>query len=374
MKKFFIIYLLLFSSILLNAKYVKASGAGSSCNTAVNDALQNAVKQVAGAKIQSMTEVSMGELKSDKIFSSTDGLVRGYKQIAKETEKDYCEVTLKVNVLEGKIEDSINDFIKNKSSMRMFNKTNFKGRSVIVLYSTRKLDGAFNKQTRAVQSMMDDIQDQLRAMEFDIVLEDGLEGMAKKKISYNMDDSDALEAAQMLDADVVVLATLLTSGTEPSGNNTIIYSNALIKAYEPSTKRLLANVNTRSRLMARNSIYGIKDGTSRGAIKTAKSSVPLLVKKIVSNLSTGSKKVIKITIKNIPSRIQRKLRKALKNCEIDFKVAKRQRSFVVLEIDTTDTLTDFEDKLLDLWDEERIKGELETISSQGSKINFEYMK
>jgi len=373
MKYIFII--LLFLATILNAKYVKSTGAGSSCSTAVNDALQNAVKAVAGAKIKSMTEVSMGELKSDKIFSSTDGLVKSYKQISKETEKDYCEVTLKVNVLEGRVEDSINEFIKNKSSMRMFNKTNFKGRSVVVLYSTRKMEGAFRKNTRAVQSLLDDIQDQLRAMEFDIVLEDGLEGMAKKKISEDMDDSDAMAAASMLDADAVILATLLTSGTERSGDNAIIYSNALIKAYEPSTKRLFANVNKRSRLMSRsNSKFAIEDGTARGAIKAAKTAVPELVKKIVSNLSTGSKKVVKVVINKIPSRVQRKLRKALKNNEFDFKVAKRKGSYVILEFDTTDNLTDFEDKLLDMWDEEKLKGELETMTSQGSKITFKYIK
>jgi hypothetical protein len=367
-------YILLISILclsILNAKYVNSTGAGSSCSTAVNDALQNAVKQVAGAKIKSNTKVSMGMLESDKIFSSTDGLVRGYKEISKQTEAGYCEVTLKVNVLEGKVEDSLNRYIKNKSSMRMFNKTNFKGRSVIVLYSKRGMKGAFNKNSRAVQSMMDDIQDQLRAMEFDIVLEDGLEGMSG--LGDDMSDSDALQAASMIDADAVVLATLLTSGVEKSGENVIIYSNALIKAYEPSTKRLFANVNKRARNMSRaNSKMAIKDGTAVGAIKTAKSAVPVLVKKIVSNLSTGSKKVVKVVIKDISSRVQRKMRKALKNNEIDFKVAKRSGKYVVLEIDTTDSLTDFEDRFIDMWIEEKIKGCPETEKSQGSKIEFKW--
>jgi hypothetical protein len=367
--KIFLLSVLLISSTL-NAKYVKATGVGSSCSTALNDALQNAVKAVAGAKIKSMTEVSMGELKSDKIFSSTDGLVKSYKQIDKIIEKDYCEITIKANVIEGKVENSINNFIKSKSSMRMFNKTSFKDRSVVILYSRRGLDGAFAKNTRAVQSLIDDIQDQLRAMEFDIVLEGELEG----KVTQNMTDNEAMAAAESLDADAVILATLLTSGIEKSGENLIIYSNALIKAYEPSTKRLFANINKRSRVMSRSSSkHSIEDGTAKGAIKVAKSAVPLLVKKIVQNLSTGSKKVIKVSIENIPSKIQRKLRKALKNNEIDFKVAKRKRTNVVLEFDTTDTLTDFEDKLLDMWEDEKIKGELETITSKGSKITFEYI-
>ena len=323
------------------AAYVKASGAGSTCNTAVNDALQNAVKSVAGAKIKSKSQVTNGRLDYDKIFASTDGLVKGYKEISKESEEGYCEVTLKVNVIEGKVEESLDEFINSKSSMRMFQKTSFKDRSVVVLYSKRKMDGAFSKDTSAAVSLMDDIQDQLRAMEFDVVLEDGLEGMSESAMQ-DLSDTDAMAAAQMIDADAVVLATLLHSGSEQSGENAVIYSNALIKAYDPSTKRLFANVNKRSRVMSRaGSEFSIKDGMAKGAIKAAKSATPELVKKIVKNLSTGSKKVVKIVIKGIPSKVQRGLRKALKSNEYSFKVAKRNKSYLVLEIDTTETITDW---------------------------------
>ncbi len=371
MKKILLVLLLTLASSL-SAQYVKASGAGSSCTTAVNDALQNAVKSVAGSKIKSKSQVTNGMLDYDKVFASTDGLVKGYKEIAKQTEPGYCEVTLKVNVLEGKVEDSIDQFISSKSSMRMFQKTSFKDKSVMVLYSKRRMDGAFDKHTRAVQSLMDDIEDQLRGMEFDVVLADSLEGMEVKAVE-DMSDMDAIAAAQMIGADAIVLATLLHSGTESTGGNVIIYSNALIKAYDPSTKRVLANVNERSRVMARsNSKFAIQDGTAKGAIKVGKAATPKLVKKIVQNMSTGSKKVIKIVIKKIPSKVQRKLRKALKNNEIKFKVAKRQKTLVILEVDTTDTLTDFEDIFLDMWEEEKIKGYPETISSAGSKIEFEW--
>lgn len=367
----YILTILILLNITLNAKYVKASGAGSSCNTAVNDALQNAVKSVAGAKIKSSTKVSMGELESDKIFSSTDGLVRGYKQISKDTEPGYCEVTLKVNVLEGKVEDSIDSFIKNKSSMRMFQKTSFKDRSVVVLYSTRDMEGAFKKNSRAVVSLMDDIQDQLREMEFDIILEDGLEGMPNRTIK----DKDAIGAAERVGADAVVLATLLTSGIEKTGNEAIIYSNALVKAYEPSTRRLFANVNKRARNMSRaGSKFALEDGKARSAIKTAKAAVPSLVKKIVKNLSTGSKKVIRVKIKKIPSRVQRKMRKAFRNNELDFKIVKRQGEYVGIEFNTDQTLTDFEDTIYDLWDDEKLKGCLDTAKSYGSAIDFVWMK
>lgn len=361
-------------SVSLNASYVKASGAGSTCSTAVNDALQNAVKSVAGAKIKSKSQVTNGNLDFDKIFSTTDGLIKNYKEISKESEPGYCEVVLKVNVVEGKIDESIDAFIHSKSSMRMFQKTSFKDRTVMVLYSTRKMDGAFLKNSSAVQSLMDDIQDQLRDMEFDIVLEDGLEGMAVAN-SEEITDNEAIAAANSIGADAIVLATLIHSGTESSGANTIIYSNALIKAYDPSTKRLFANVNKRSRVMSRaNSEYAVKDGMAKGAIKAAKAAIPELVKKIVKNMSVGSKKVIKVVIKKIPSRIQRALRKALKNNEMQFKVTKRHRTYLVLEFDTTDNLTDFEDNFLDMWESEKLPGYPETISSAGSRIDLEWTK
>jgi hypothetical protein len=369
-KKILLILTFLLASNL-SAKYVTATGAGTTCNTAVNDALQNAVKQVAGAKIKSSSKVSMGELESDKIFSSTAGLVKNYKQIGKESEAGYCEITIKANVVEGKVEEALDDYIKNKSSMRMFNKTNFKDRSVVVLYSTRGMKDAFQTGTDAVTELMDDIEGQLRNMAFDIKLSGDLPGIAGKEL----DDNSAIAAAIDVGADAVVLATLTHSGHEKSGENAVIYSKVLIKAYEPSTKRLFANVNKRGRTMIMtNSDFAIRDGMGRGAIKVAKSAVPKLVKDIVNNLSQGSKKVIKVVIHDIPGNVQRKLRKAFKNNEIDFKVAKRSGKEVVLEIDTTDTLTDFEDTIYGIWEEEKVKGCPEVLNSQGSRIELKWTK
>ena len=260
--------------------------------------------------------------------------------------------------------------------MRMFQKTSFKDRTVVVLYSTRGMKGAFRKNSRAVQSLMDDIQDQLRGMEFDVILSDGLDGMAKKNLTDDMNDGVAITSAESVGADAVVLATLLTSGVEKSGSEAIIYSNALIKSFEPSTRRLFANVNKRARNMSRaSSKMALEDGKAVSAIKTAKAAVPALVKKIVSNLSVGSKKVIRVKIKQIPSGVQRKLRKALKANEMDFKIVKRQGRYVGIEFNTESTLTDFEDILLDMWeDTKKLKGFLNTDKSYGSSIEFTWTR
>ena len=60
--------------------------------------------------------------------------------------------------------------------MRMFQKTNFSDRTILVLYSTRNIPDALNISNRAVLSIKDDIEDQLRKYEFDVILEENLEG------------------------------------------------------------------------------------------------------------------------------------------------------------------------------------------------------
>jgi len=364
-----LIFLLLIIHInILYAEYISITSNANNCKEATNNALRNAVEAVVGAKIQTRTEINNGKLQSDKIFSSTDGLVKNYEQISENIEDGYCEVTLRVNVLENKIEEKIDDFIKSKSSMRMFNKTNFKDKTVMVFYTTRGMPGALESYSEAAQSILLNIKKQLNKYQFDVRVKEQV-GMSK-----NIDISKLLEMSRISNADVILQVSLVSLVSRTADGYVKSYVRALIDMYDSTTGKFISSIEGKGRSFGKNSTMGIIMAQMSASEKASKDAMPKLVKQIISNLSVGSKQVIQVVIKNIPSRIQRKLRKALKNSDLEFKVAIRERDYVMLEFDTVDNLTDFEDKILDLWDDKKLRGELDTIHSQGSKIIFEYIK
>ena len=333
MRKIFFISTLIILTVFFSkstfAISVISTGVGATCRAARQDAIRGAVEQVVGANLKSNTSVTDFQVDYDKIISSTDGLVSGYKELDVSTSGGQCTVVLKVEVNERSTKQVIDKYITNKTSMRTFNQTNFSNRSVMVLYSTRGLSDAVSKNNRASMSIIDDIQDKLRGYEFDVVLGEDLEGGSKIKLEDDaIDDEAAIMIARMAKADAIVLVTLLAGvRPTPDGYNSI-YSNAMIKAYDPTTKRLFANVNERSKTIGRKGSYGVADSISRAALKASQAAVPKLVKKIVQNLSTGSKKIVSITVQDVDPCAQDDIVDMLSSAGIDYKIDKQYGSIM----------------------------------------------
>ena len=365
MKKIFLISLIL-SFTFLEANYVKVIGNGSSCRSATQVALRNAVEAVIGAKIEAKTVVANGKLDFDKVFSSTDGLVENYTEIYRSSTDEYCEVTLNVNVLDNKIEETINSYITNKSSMRMFNKSNFKDKTVMVFYTTRGMLGALETYSEAVQSIMLDIKKQLTKYQFDVRVKN------QAGMSGNVDTM--MKLSKMADADVILQVSLISSVNGTSDGYIKAYVRALIDMYDATTGQFISSIEGKGRSIGKNGTMGIIMAQMSASSKASSQAMPKLVKQIVSNLSVGSKKILQVSISNIPSKVKRKLRKMLRHNGIKFKTAKMQKNYVLFEFDTTDNITDFEDNFLDMWDDAGINGELEAISLQGSKLDFRWNK
>ncbi|MBW2738472.1 MAG: hypothetical protein JRE64_06380 [Deltaproteobacteria bacterium] len=373
MRKIFFISTLIILTVFFSkstfAKSVISTGVGVTCRAAQQDAIRGAVEQVVGAKLKSNTSVTDFQVDYDKIISSTDGLVNGYKELDVSTGEGQCTVVLKVEVNEKSTKQVIDKYITNKTSMRTFNQTNFSNRSVMVLYSTRGLSDAVSKNNRAAMSIIDDIQDKLRGYEFDVILGEDIEGGSKITLEDDaIDDEAAIMIARMAKADAIVLVTLLAGvRPTPDGYNSI-YSNAMIKAYDPTTKRLFANVNERSKTIGRKGSYGVEDSISRAALKVSQAAVPELVKKIVQNLSTGSKKIVSITLQDVDPSTQDNIVDMLSSAGIYYKIDKQYGSIMKLSINTEMSATEFVKTFRQLYKQNGIF--LKRKSTDGSHVVF----
>lgn len=66
------------------AKSVISEGSGLTCKAAHNDALRNAIEQIAGVEIKSKSKIVNFSVNYDIIFSTTDGLISDFRELDKQ--------------------------------------------------------------------------------------------------------------------------------------------------------------------------------------------------------------------------------------------------------------------------------------------------
>jgi len=360
---------IIFLSIALFGKIVVATGVGRTVDSARKDALRQAVEQVVGAKIASKTVVRNGRLDMDHILSTTNGLVKSYKELDRFKDNDGSyKITLKVDISNDTSKQSIDNYIKDRKSMRAFNSSNFKDRSVLVLYSARGRN-VLKKSSFAVEALLNSIQDELRDKSFDVILQDDLPGMSKIKTEESiMDEETAINYARMAKADAVVLATINTGIQKTQDGYDLVYANLLLKAYDTTSKRLIANVSKRGKTITQGGSFGIEDGEARAAEKVSKYAVKSLIRKIVQRLSTGARDFIIVEFINTDMKTQDKVLDILENEGYEFKIEKQYNNVMKIKINTDKTATSLRRIFTKIFEKNNMK--LETKRVEGSYIEF----
>jgi len=364
MKK--IIALFLFAGILF-AKTVVVTGVGNVPEQAKKNALRQAVEQVVGADMQSKTVVKNGKLDFDKIISNTNGLIQNYKQLDQYKENDVWYVTLRVSV-NPEATKSLKDTIRDRRAMRSFQDANFKNRSVLVLYSNKR--HSLSQNSMAVQELLATIQDKLRDKEFDIILPDDLDGMSKIKLEENIiDEEDAINYGRMAKADAIVLATINAGSRKTDDGYYSIYAKVMLRAYDPTSKRLFANVIKRGKTIANSGSFGLEDGAARAAGKVAKKAVNELIEKIVSRCSSGSKQWVVVKIANINEDEQDSVLDALDKIDMQYKISRQSRNTISLKVNSDMSATGLRRVLKKAFRKNGVS--LRTVSTQGDAITFD---
>jgi hypothetical protein len=360
---------LLFFSIFIYAKVVVVTGIGLTTDQARKDALRQAVEEVVGSKIKSKTIVLNGRLDSDKIISNTDGLVKSYEELSRYKDEDgYYHVKLKVDISPKKVEKILNDFIKDKKSMREFNSENFKNRSVLVLYVPRG-SNSLPKNSIPVETLLGTIEDELRDKSFDVVLQEDMPGMTQVKDYDSIENKKtALNFAKMAKADAIVLVTINKGVYKTGDGYNLVYVNILLKAYDATNRRLIANISERGKALAGSGKFGIDDGLSRAVEKVSKKATDELIKKIVRRMDVGSKDFIIVQFNNIPENIQDKILDILDDNGFDYKIVKQYNNTMKLKINSNNTATSFRRVLLKLFRKDGIN--LNTKRVEGNIIEF----
>ncbi len=315
------------------AKTVIATGEGQTRQMAINNGIRSAVEEALGAYITSHTNVSQGKLIYDRITSASAGYVKSYNVIAegRDPVTGTYKVKLSVVVDDIKLKSAIDEFMNNPQVQRTFINTKFDERRVVVVYIPRTgLDLPY--ESKAVQSVMDLIEDRLAGKGFRVFLPGTLKRIRKRAAEMVIDEETAINIARQEAGDAVVVVSF-DAGKRPTEDGYwIIYATLTLKAYDVTTGELFANVQDRGKTITRGGSYGLRDGIARVAIKIGPRVVDRLVKKIVYRFSGARQKFVMVIIRNVSVPTQDKVEDVLEELGWRYRVARQTGSYMEIEI------------------------------------------
>jgi len=310
-----------------------AIGEGRSRQEAINNGLRTAVEQALGTMMSSYTAVKDGKLLQDKITSASAGYVKNYDVLAegKDPVGDTYRVKLNVNIDDAKLKGSVEEFMKDPQAMATFTQTKFDDKKVVVVYMPRTgLDLPYD--SKAVQTIMDLIQDKLAGYAFRVFLPSELKRIRGRSAEMVVDEETAIDIARQEAGDAMV-AVGFDAGKKPTEDGyQLLYVTLTIKAFDPTTGELFANVQDRDKTIARGGDYALQDGLAQAAIKVGPRTVDRLTAKIVERFSTVRQKFVVLILRNIGAKTQTKVEQILEDIGWKFKIARQTGKYLEVEI------------------------------------------
>ena len=310
-----------------------AIGEGRSRQEAINNGLRTAVEQALGTMMSSYTAVKDGKLLQDKITSASAGYVKNYDVLAegKDPVSETYRVKLNVNIDDAKLKGSVEEFMKDPQAMATFTQTKFDDKKVVVVYMPRTgLDLPYD--SKAVQTIMDLIQDKLAGYAFRVFLPSELKRIRGRSAEMVVDEETAIDIARQEAGDAMV-AVGFDAGKKPTEDGyQLLYVTLTIKAFDPTTGELFANVQDRDKTIARGGDYALQDGLAQAAIKVGPRTVDRLTAKIVERFSTVRQKFVVLILRNIGAKTQTKVEQILEDIGWKFKIARQTGKYLEVEI------------------------------------------
>jgi len=310
-----------------------AIGEGRSRQEAINNGLRTAVEQALGTMMSSYTAVKDGKLLQDKITSASAGYVKNYDVLAegKDPVSETYRVKLNVNIDDAKLKGSVEEFMKDPQAMATFTQTKFDDKKVVVVYMPRTgLDLPYD--SKAVQTIMDLIQDKLAGYAFRVFLPSELKRIRGRSAEMVVDEETAIDIARQEAGDAMV-AVGFDAGKKPTEDGyQLLYVTLTIKAFDPTTGELFANVQDRDKTIARGGDYALQDGLAQAAIKVGPRTVDRLTAKIVERFSTVRQKFVVLILRNIGAKTQTKVEQILEDIWWKFKIARQTGKYLEVEI------------------------------------------
>ncbi|MCD6490332.1 MAG: hypothetical protein J7K20_06380 [Thermodesulfobacterium sp.] len=308
-------------------------GEGGTRQEAINNAIINAVEEALGTYITSSSQVDQGKLIYDRITSASAGYVKSYKVLAESHDPvtDTYKVKLTAVVDDIKLKNAVEEFMQSPQFQRTFQQTKFDERRVVVVYKPRtELDLPYN--SRAVQSVMDLIEDKLAGYGFRVFLPDQLIRIRSMAAEMVVDEETAVEIARQEAGDAVVVVSF-DAGKRPTMDGYyIIYATLTLKAYDATTGELFGNVQDKGKIITRGGEYGLADGVARIAIKIGPRCVDKLTEKIVTRFSGSRTKFAVLIFRNVSPGEQDKIEDILGKIGWRYRISRQTGSYMEVEV------------------------------------------
>ncbi len=315
------------------ARTVTAIGEGQTRQAAINNGIRAAVEEALGALVTSHSNVAQGKLVFDRITSASAGYVKRYQVLAegKDPVTDVYKVKLSVELDDIKLKNAVAQFMEDPKFQRTFQETKFDERKVIVLYKPRTgLDIPYD--SKAVQSVMDLIQDRLASKGFRVFLPDQLKRIRGRAAEMVVDEESAINIARQETGDAVVLVSFDAGKKPTSDGYYLIYATLTLKAYDCTTGELFAAVQDRGKTITSGGDYGLQDGVARVAIKIGPRVVDRLVGKIVRRFSGARAKFAMVIIRNVSLNEQDQVEDILEELGWRYRIARQTGSYMEIEV------------------------------------------
>ena len=330
---FFWLCFTFFVSFSCLAREVTAIGEGGTRQAAINNAVRNAVEEALGTYVTSSSRVGQGKLIYDRVTSASAGYVKSYKVLAEGRDPITGTYKVKLSVIldDIKLKNAVQEFMQNPQFQRTFQQTKFDERKVIVLYKPRtSLDLPYN--SKAVQSVMDLIEDKLAGYGFRVFLPDQLKRIRGRAAEMVVDEETAINIARQEAGDAVIIVSFDAGKHPTSDGYYIIYATLTLKAFDATTGELFANVQDRGKTITRGGSYGLADGVARVAIKIGPVCVNRLTKKIVTRFSGNRAKFVMLIFRNVSPTQQDKIEDLLDDIGWRYRISRQTGTYMEIEV------------------------------------------
>ncbi|PIQ96415.1 MAG: hypothetical protein COV67_09690 [Nitrospinae bacterium CG11_big_fil_rev_8_21_14_0_20_56_8] len=347
---------------------VEASGMGNTDDVALKDAMRNAVEQFLGVLVDSKTMAENFQIVSDKILTASQGYVTDYEIISQSRDADgMVNMRIKARVQKTAVLDDVR-------SLKIFQSTKLDNKRLMVIYS-QDTEGP-PESDPSVSSAQTAANDFFLKKRFRVFDETVVREINQELSQYQTDpEARLIQLAKGRGAELLIKFNL-SYYIKPGDPFYIAYSRMQSKLFDPTTGRLLATSENRSKqVFSQNTtVAGAEDAVAKASAKVAQDNSQSLLENIVDFFSVTGAKEFFLVFQDFPEGDLEKISSTIQNGGFpQFRELSLQAGTLELEIfDDAQTISDLRKKVKQI-----LRGtgvELETLESSGNRLIFKRAK